>query len=343
MTNPQRSLEKLLTQGRKAVEVEPKELDEARHRRTRLGDAVRQAFPGARLYNAGSIAHGDALTPLTDVDLGGVVPPALAESYGPGRTSPWPLMVHARDAISDVLAPEYPKLRVTIEGQNHAVLVSFGDPVTPDQPDFTADVIIAIDNPTGTGLYIPALRSPLLWEPSDPEAHTRLIVRRVTDTQISFAHVVRLLKHWARQHDNPLCSWHIKVLALQCITARTPQYDGLLTWFQHAHSALLDQPTPDPAHISPGIYLSNPQAQVLAILTDATRILLQAREEAMAGRMANAQQLLAELLPNAIPEPPAPDTARDLTAGRLAAGSVTLLAGARHATSAPKPVRSWHP
>jgi len=42
-------LEQMLTDGRKAVQMEPKELEEARHRRARLADAIKAAFPGARM------------------------------------------------------------------------------------------------------------------------------------------------------------------------------------------------------------------------------------------------------------------------------------------------------
>ncbi len=68
------TLESLLTAGRKRVEVTEPELKEARERRDDVGAALRKAFPGARVYVNGSVAHGDALTPLTDVDVGVVVP-----------------------------------------------------------------------------------------------------------------------------------------------------------------------------------------------------------------------------------------------------------------------------
>ena len=100
-------LEKILTEGRRQVEVEPEELDEARRRRSLIAQALSMVFPGARTYNAGSLAHGDALTPLRDVDRGCVVPDPDGR-YGPGRGSPRPLMELARAGIRDHLGPEYP-------------------------------------------------------------------------------------------------------------------------------------------------------------------------------------------------------------------------------------------
>lgn len=64
-----------------------------------------------------------------------------------------------RDAIKADLGDEFPNLVVTIKGQKRAVLVRFGAPVTPGQTDFTADVIIALVHPSGTGLLIPNTRT----------------------------------------------------------------------------------------------------------------------------------------------------------------------------------------
>ena len=77
-------LEQTLETARRRVEVSKAELDEARRRRDQIGASLRAAFPGSRVYVNGSIAHGDALFPLTDVDLGIVVPDP-DHRYGPGR------------------------------------------------------------------------------------------------------------------------------------------------------------------------------------------------------------------------------------------------------------------
>ena len=248
----------------------------------------------------------------------------------------------ARAGIRDHLGPEYPKLTVVVEGQNHAVLVRFGDPVTAGEKDFTADVIVAIDNPTGPGLYIPALQSPVFWEASNPEAHTRMILDQIARTKVSSSHVVRLLKHWCRTHGGPLCSWHIKVLGLQCLTAPITQADGLLRWFRHAQTVLSSQPTPDPAGVGPGIHLAKPLGDVLNALSDAEHLLTEASAEADAGHMAAARKLLAELLPGGVLAPESALAARESLASRLTAGAATPLATAVATDRpTPKPVRSW--
>jgi hypothetical protein len=140
-------LEDQLDEGRRNLDVTLDELREARRRRGLLFKALLDVFPGARCYINGSVAHGDANTPLTDVDLGVVVEIA---GYGPTGYGPVGLMELARDAIKEHLKDEFENLVVTIEGQKRAVLVRFGDPVTPGQKDFTADVIIALDHPRTT-------------------------------------------------------------------------------------------------------------------------------------------------------------------------------------------------
>jgi len=67
------SLAQLLDEGRRKIQVTDEELDEAKRRRRLLATSARRAFPGSTTYFNGSVAHGDANTPLTDVDLGVVL------------------------------------------------------------------------------------------------------------------------------------------------------------------------------------------------------------------------------------------------------------------------------
>jgi hypothetical protein len=126
--------------------------------------------------------------------------------------------------------------------------VRFRDPVTPTQADFTADVIVAIDNPDGAGLFIPRYNG---WDRSHPEAHTSMVLATVKDTDVTYARVVRLLKHWNRSNDKPLCSWNIKALALDCITRRVTMLEGLQLWFSYAAEQLDIGETEDPAGVAP--------------------------------------------------------------------------------------------
>lgn len=270
-----KSLEEILTEGRKGVEVTEAELEEARERRDDVAAALMKAFPGARVYVNGSVAHGDALTPLTDVDVGAVVPDPDGE-YGPGKKGPSVLMDKSARVIREELRPTYGELRVEVKDRKRSILVKFNEPVSDRAEDFTADVIVAIDNPDAAGLFIPRWTS---WDRSHPEEHTRMVKRAIKDTRTSYAHVARLLKRWNRANGKPLCSWNIKALALGCITAPTTQLQGLLNWFTFAIAELEKGETKDPAGVAPKPIKLNEdmtRKQVVKLLADAREVLLEA-------------------------------------------------------------------
>jgi len=300
-------LESLIDDARREIEVPDIELDEARDRRDKIASALRAAFPGCRMYVNGSIAHGDAITPLNDIDVGVVVADA-AENHGPGRRGPRDLMERARDAIREHLGEEFPNLTITIEGQRRAVLVRFGDPVTPGQEDFTADVIVAIDNPDEPGLFIPNLFVNGLfvngWERSDPETHLKLVKAAIEATEVLFARTVRLLKYWSRRHSKPMCSWNIKVLALDCITEPMPQAEAMQAFFGYAAKELKQNQglTPDPAHVADPIKLNLATREVITRLRTAEGHITRALEHEAAGRPASAQHELAMFLPDIVPD-----------------------------------------
>ncbi|MFI7679390.1 hypothetical protein [Actinophytocola sp. NPDC049390] len=345
MTIDYLSLEALLTQARHNIEVTREELDEARRRRQAIASAISKEFPGSRVYVNGSVAHGDALTPLTDIDVGIVIAEAK-DTYGPGKKGPRDLMERAAEAIRRVLKPSYPKLTVQVEGCTRAVLVRFGDPVHAGEKDFTADVICAVDNTTGRGLFIPKTPG---WSRSDPEAHTRMVLQAIEDTKVAFAHIVRLLKHWNRRHGKPLCSWNIKALALACITTPMTQLDGLSTWYLHAADELDKGETKDPAGVAEKpIKLGKgwTRTQVVTALREAGKRLHEARRLERDGYPLQAHAELAKLFndEDVLPHPD-PDAVRAEAARRfkeLSIGGVAAGVG-RGADRRQIPVRSWAP
>ncbi|MQA86678.1 MAG: nucleotidyltransferase [Streptosporangiales bacterium] len=331
------SLEEQLDEGRLVLQVTPEELQEARVRRGGLAEALEDAFPGSRIYVNGSVAHGDANTPLTDVDLGVVV--KEADGYGPNGLGPRPLMEQARDAIKDHLKDGYPKLTVTIEGQKRAVLVRFGDPVTPGQDDFTADVIVAIDNLTRPGLFIPNMKLPEGWDRADPETHTELVLMAIEATDRTFARTIRLLKHWRDHHGKPLCSWNIKALALECIAEEPmPLLEALEKFFTHAAKSITDGLTEDPAKVAGKIKLPKGMTResVAWRLGLARDKIQEAIEHKQAGRPARAQHALHSVLPEVIPD--------SSSAAQMAEEAKRITTGVGMSTvAAPVPTRAWAP
>lgn len=315
--SPTITLEQIVSQARRRIEVSDAELDEARKRRGAIGTALRDEFPGGRTYVNGSIAHGDALTPLTDVDLGVVVPNSDHE-YGPGKRGPKDLKERAADAIRAGLKEEYGDLAVEVKGRKRSILVRFRDPVAPGQLDFTADVIIAIDNPDGAGLYIPRFDS---WDRSHPEKHTELVSIANTITDACFARIVRLLKHWNRSNGKPLCSWNIKALALNCVDAPTALVPGLRAWFDFGIKELSRGETPDPAGVAEKpIKLNDTRTEVIRRLTRPLEKLDRAIEYEKTGYTVLAHNELAkffndpEMLPAPDPTAVMQEEARRITA-----------------------------
>jgi hypothetical protein len=299
MRKAPRKVQVLLDDARAKIAVTDEELAEARDRRDRIKNALRRAFPASVTYDCGSVAHGDANTPLTDVDTGVVVAGA-EEDYGPNGHGPGPLMNQARKAIREDLEGDYPDLRIAVEGQRHAVGVRFGDPIDPRQTDFTADVIVTVNNTDGAGIYIPDL-STNGWESSHPAEHTRLMKRGNRATGSVLARTVRLLKYWNGHHGSPLCSWNIKALALESVTKKVPLAQALLAFFEHSAKSLRDGPTHDPAGVSGPIDLNLPLEEVLKRLDDARDLIEEAINAEDEERPYLAQHKLAKLLSEIVP------------------------------------------
>lgn len=337
------SLEQQLDEGRRKLQVTREELAEARARRDKISKALQEAFPGGRTYVNGSVAHGDANTPLTDVDLGIVV--ETAGRFGPTGLGPAPLMEIARDAIKDAMKSDYPKLTVTIEGQKRAVLVRFGDPVTAGQADFTADVIVALDNADAAGLFIPNLTLPEGWDRAHPEKHTQLIVDATEATNKNFPRVIRLLKHWRDRHGKPLCSWNVKALALECIAEGDyALLSGLDLFFSHAARALRSGLTDDPAHVAGKIKLPKemPRADAVWRLGVARDHVKAAISHELEGRPALAQHELHAVLPEVIGDSdPGAQKAEEAARLRKNVTMSSLVTGSVLPT--PTPTRAWAP
>ncbi|MFD6877317.1 MULTISPECIES: hypothetical protein [unclassified Streptomyces] len=298
----EKSLRQLLDEARRQIEVTEDELVEARRRRQLLANALERAFPGSTIYFNGSVAHGDANTPLTDVDLGAKLSPVDAEGFGPDGSDALPLMERARDAIGEDLADEFPKLTVEVAGRRRAVLVRFGDPVTAGQPDFTADVMTAIPHPSREGLYIPNMEIPDKWDRADPITHTEMALEAIDMTEKTFARAVRLLKHWNCTHSKPLCSWNIKALALESITTPMPLAEALQAFFAHAAREFKSGQTEDPAGVAGPIPLNLPISEVRKRLDTARDYIDRAIQHEAEGRPVSAQHALSRVFPEIVPD-----------------------------------------
>ncbi|MEX0992211.1 MAG: nucleotidyltransferase [Actinomycetota bacterium] len=310
------TIPQLLDAARAAIEINMDEIEAARERRGLIRDALLAVFPGSRVYFNGSVAHGDAKSPLSDIDLG-VIMAGADDQFGPGLEGPRPPMELARDGIREGLSDAYPKLRVQVDGKRRAVEIRFGEPVSSTAEDFTADVIVAVDNIGNTGLYIPNLPEDD-WDPADPLGHTSLVKAANARTGNVFARVVRLLKYWNERHGSPMCSWNIKVLAMECLLTPISLADALSAFFNHAVVALERGVTEDPSGVAGPIELNMPKIDVVSRLRDgAERIDTALRAEAE-GRPLTAQHHLSRLFPDLV-DPVDPDALEQEEAARVRA------------------------
>jgi hypothetical protein len=350
------SLENILDAARHRIEVTDAELKVARVRRDMLADALMEEFPGSTIYVNGSIAHGDALDPLTDVDLGVIVAEAI-DTHGPGKRGCGDLQERAAAAIKKALRPEFENLRVEFRDRKRSILVRFGDPVTPGQDDFTADVIVAVDNTDADddrGLWIPRYSG---WDRSDPQEHTRMVRVANAESVSAYAQTVRLLKHWNRANGKALCSWNIKALSLDVLTTRRRLVKSLTVWFDHAIASLKVGLTEDPAGVATkpiSVNENMTRTEVVTRLEKARRLLQDAIELERDGYMTMAHEALAKMFndPEMLPYPDADrvrvEAATKFQADRAKAMSAisavaATSAGVNVGTSGrpSKDVRSW--
>ena len=101
-----------------------------------------------------------------------------------------------------------------------------------------------------------------------------------------------------------MCSWNIKVLALDCITEPMPLAEAMQTFFGYATKELKQNQglTPDPAHVAGPIELNLATREVITRLRTAEGRITRALEHEAAGRPASAQHELALLLPDIVPD-----------------------------------------
>lgn len=287
MIDAERVLEPLLLAFHEQIKVTNAEFGEAMRRAQTLRTALAREFE-APVYLCGSIEHGDALTPLDDVDLGVIVEGSLALAE---RTkSPTQLMNRASRAIESLLGGEFPDITTSFADQKRSVVVRF-HPTHSGKRDFTADVIVALDYREGTGILVPNLNDQT-WDRSDPIRHNEMIREANVATNQVLNMVVRIAKTWNRGRRKPLSSWNIKALALECITRPVSLTEGVYTLFHHAAASLTIGPTRDPAGVAAPIRFEIPRPQVLDHLRGACDALDEIRARASASDLIGVKNLI---------------------------------------------------
>lgn len=284
----ERGLDPLLLELDRRITITSPELTEAWKRVQVLKSALAEGLR-EHVYINGSIKHGDALTPLNDIDLGVVISNPTASLQR--RHSPAKMMASTGIVIEAFAKHHYPEVSTSFEGQTRSVVVDFGDRGRPGQQDFTADVIVALDYPAGQGVLVPNLLTDR-WDRSDPVRHTEMIRDANLSTKSTYNRVVRIAKYWNRKNAGPLSSWNIKALALGCLTEPSSITMGLYRFFHYARDSLTLGPTEDPAGIASPIRLELPEREVLLHLGDMCDVIDGAIASTESGDIADAYGIL---------------------------------------------------
>ena len=296
-------LDKWLAQRANAVAATRDELDLAEVRTKAVIGALNRIYPGARIYKTGSVAHGDAMTPLSDIDLGVILEGRSdlgpdADQYGPLAEMEW-----AAEQLEGELRKKFDDLTVD-PYRKRSILIEFNAP-RAGVPDFTCDVILALPGSAPGTLLIPNNDLKAGWDENAPSFHRELLTNADWDSGWSFSQTVRLVKHWRNGYDPepPLYSWNIKTLALEAGSESAQPFEGLHRFFAHAVGAVAAGPTENPHPDENAIFALPPPAvprdrlEVTAMLKDAYATLEEARMLALAGETDRALRTLADLFP----------------------------------------------
>ncbi len=299
-------LNEWLAQRATEVAATPTELELAESRAQAVIAALGEIYPGAEVYRTGSIAHGDAMSPLNDVDLGVILMDRPDLGIGPGQTGPKYEMERTAARLQEKLRAKFPDL--TADPKNkRSIVLEFNSPERPGGTDFTCDVIIALPGPEDD-LLIPNTELSTGWDQNDPEWHVDRLKQAEETSRGSFSQTVRLVKHWRNaQDEKPLYSWNIKTLALEAGDVPAQPFESLYRFFEHAVSAVAQGPTENPRKNEKALTRYPPPAVAKERLTvtlelmDALETLDRARMLALADQPEKALAELKRLLPDIDP------------------------------------------
>lgn len=246
--------EDILNDIRSQIDAHPEPLAEAR---TRLGlvRSTASTFTGAlRTYASGSLPQHTFIHPVGDGDGGLVLDRRIYPHLGPEGDGETPAEITTQ--LCALLGPAvrevYPKSRCGTSKRGPKVW--FGAPV--DDQDPTVDLVVALTRKKGAGLWIPNLKTNT-WEASHPECHVELFTSGSQSLRRTRRRVVRLLKGWNKQYNEPGFSSHnLTVWVWEFIEPGMGMAIALSTVLTKAATRVdAGEATVDPAGVSPNVKL----------------------------------------------------------------------------------------
>jgi hypothetical protein len=327
-----------LDEIRGRIDAYPEPLAEARTRLA-LTRSVAEGFPGAaRTYASGSLPQHTFIHPVGDGDGGVVLDRRCYPRLGPDGTGETPAQITTTlcgllgPAIRDV----YPKARCGKSKRGPKVY--FGQPV--DGQDPTVDLVVALTRKEGSGLWIPNLDTNS-WEASDPEAHVVLFTSGTATQRQTRRRVVRLLKAWNKQYNQPGFSSHnLTVWAWEFIEPGMGIATALATVLDKAATRVQrGVATVDPAGVSPNVRLlvsRSVAVRRLRTAADGTAEALAHDDDRDAVRSA-----LSKVFYNYVEDPTASGLARRIAALRTVSPVTTVSLGIAGPAAVVRPARAF--
>ncbi|MFI6396261.1 hypothetical protein [Nonomuraea sp. NPDC050540] len=250
--------EETLNDVRSQIDAHSEPLAEARDRLA-LVRAEAIAFRGAlRTYASGSLPQHTFIHPVSDGDGGVVLDRRFYLNLGPDGSGEAPQKV--ADEMCALLGPAvrevYPKARCSTSKRGPKLC--FGEPV--DGQDPTVDMVVALTRKDGEGLWIPNLHTNK-WEASHPELHVELFTSGAESLRRTRRRVIRLLKAWNKQYNQPGFSSHnLSVWAWEFVEPSMGMAVALSAVFSEAASRVEHGATTiDPAKVSKNVRLLIPR------------------------------------------------------------------------------------
>jgi len=250
------TLQDLLDDVRDQIEPENAALNEARERLAFVRAKAATFYGALRTYRSGSLAAHTMNRPVTDGD-GGVV---LNRNYYPGLGPEGTGTEAPADVVEDLIDHIRPRIRenypdAKIHKSKRGPEIHFHAPLL-DGTDPTVDLVLALTRKEGHGLWIPNLEDDD-WEASDPEQHIILFNDAAAGFRSTRRKIMRLAKAWNKQFSKPgASSFEMSVWAYEFVEPGMGVAGGLWALFDGAASRLeAEEPTPDPAEVSPDLRL----------------------------------------------------------------------------------------
>ncbi|MBD8485018.1 hypothetical protein IFT79_05245 [Frigoribacterium sp. CFBP 8759] len=249
------------------IDADVKVVQLARQRRDTFKAALNTAPDVEVVWGSGSLARSTQLQPVHDVDLVVEFDADEHPEWGQDGDSAEEAIERCRDLVNDLLSAKngtHARLvRQVNTAERNRAAKCFIDP--PDADDaFTVDVMPALKRPDG--ILIP-FKSERRWTLADP----KYLINQVAERQREWAQfrpLVRMLKHWSRQHTadtGRVKSLVMEVLALDCLHEGN-RSEALRRFFVEASTHSLE--IEDPAGLSGLIQLDLDVAGLRRALED---------------------------------------------------------------------------